>query len=95
MSPIPGCVPTKPGQLHSLPGMTCILDENGNKITEPNVTGFLVMTQSWPGQMRTVMGSSTFQRYLFFSSSWKLFYGDGAFVDEDGYYWITGRVDDV
>ena len=58
MSPIPGCVPTKPGSATlPLPGITpAILDEEGNEIAERNTTGYLVMTQSWPGQMRTVYG---------------------------------------
>ena len=81
--PLPGIVPA-------------ILDEDGNKITERNTTGFLVMTQSWPGQMRSVYGDH--QRFIdtYFKSYPGLFFtGDGCRRDEDGYYWITGRVDDV
>ena len=98
MSPIPGCVPTKPGSATlPLPGIVpAILDEEGNEITERNTTGYLVMTQSWPGQMRTVYGDH--QRFIdtyFSQAPGNYFTGDGAYVDDDGYFWITGRVDDV
>ena len=98
MSPIPGCVPTKPGSATlPLPGIIpAILDEEGNEITERNTTGYLVMSQSWPGQMRTVYGDH--QRFIdtyFSQAPGNYFTGDGAYVDDDGYFWITGRVDDV
>lgn len=98
MSPIPGCVPTKPGSATlPLPGITpAILDEEGNEIAERNTTGYLVMTQSWPGQMRTVYGDH--QRFIdtyFSQAPGNYFTGDGAYIDDDGYFWITGRVDDV
>ena len=98
MSPIPGCVPTKPGSATlPLPGIVpAIFDEEGNEITKKNTTGYLVMTQSWPGQMRTVYGDH--QRFIdtYFSQfDGKYFTGDGCRRDKDGYYWITGRVDDV
>src|SRR5210317_2005608 len=98
MSPIPGCVPTKPGSATlPLPGIVpAILDEEGNEITERNTTGFLVMTQSWPGQMRSVYGDH--QRFIdtyFSQAPGNYFTGDGAYIDDDGYFWITGRVDDV
>ena len=98
MSPIPGCVPTKPGSATlPLPGIIpAILDEEGNEITERNTTGYLVMTQSWPGQMRTVYGDH--QRFIdtyFSQAPGNYFTGDGAYIDDDGYFWITGRVDDV
>jgi len=98
MSPIPGCVPTKPGSATlPLPGIEpALLDEDGNIITDKNTTGYLVMTQSWPGQMRTVYGDhQRFKDTYFSQAPGNYFTGDGAFVDEDGYYWITGRVDDV
>ena len=98
MSPIPGCVPTKPGSATlPLPGIVpAILDDEGNEITDINTTGFLVMTQSWPGQMRTVYGDH--QRFIdtyFSQAPGNYFTGDGAYIDDDGYFWITGRVDDV
>lgn len=98
MSPIPGCVPTKPGSATlPLPGIIpAILDEEGNQVAETNTTGYLVMTQSWPGQMRTVYGDH--QRFIdtyFSQAPGNYFTGDGAYIDNDGYFWITGRVDDV
>ena len=98
MSPIPGCVPTKPGSATlPLPGIVpAIFDEQGNEITDKNTTGYLVMTQSWPGQMRTVYGDH--QRFIdtyFSQAPGNYFTGDGAYIDNDGYFWITGRVDDV
>ena len=98
MSPIPGCVPTKPGSATlPLPGIIpAILDEEGNEITERNTTGYLVMTQSWPGQMRTVYGDhKRFIDTYFSQAPGNYFTGDGAYIDDDGYFWITGRVDDV
>ena len=98
MSPIPGCIPTKPGSATlPLPGIEpALLDEDGNTITDKNTTGYLVMTQSWPGQMRTVYGDhQRFKDTYFSQAPGNYFTGDGAFVDDDGYYWITGRVDDV
>ena len=98
MSPIPGCVPTKPGSATlPLPGIEpALLDEDGNTITDKNTTGYLVMTQSWPGQMRTVYGDhQRFKDTYFSQAPGNYFTGDGAFIDDDGYYWITGRVDDV
>ena len=98
MSPIPGCVPTKPGSATlPLPGIEpALLDEDGNTITDNNTTGYLVMTQSWPGQMRTVYGDhQRFKDTYFSQAPGNYFTGDGAFIDDDGYYWITGRVDDV
>ncbi len=98
ISPIPHQTELKPGSAtHPLPGIFPeILDENQKKIEEANKTGFLVITESWPGQMRTVYGDH--QRFIdtyFSQAPGNYFTGDGAYVDEDGYYWITGRVDDV
>ena len=98
ISPIPHQTELKPGSAtRPLPGIfPAILDENQKKIEEANKTGFLVITESWPGQMRTVYGDH--QRFIdtyFSQAPGNYFTGDGAYVDEDGYYWITGRVDDV
>ena len=83
MSPIPGCVPTKPGSATlPLPGIVpAIFDEEGNEITKKNTTGYLVMTQSWPGQMRTVYGDH--QRFIdtyFSQAPGNYFTGDGAYI---------------
>ena len=98
IAPIPHQTELKPGSAtRPLPGIfPAILDENQKKIEEANKTGFLVITESWPGQMRTVYGDH--QRFIdtyFSQAPGNYFTGDGAYVDEDGYYWITGRVDDV
>ncbi|HEX7030872.1 MAG TPA: acetate--CoA ligase [Gammaproteobacteria bacterium] len=97
ISPLPNATELKPGSATKpLPGiMPAIVDGEGN-ILEGAVSGNLVMLDSWPGQMRTVYGDH--QRFIdtYFSTfPGKYFSGDGARRDEDGYYWITGRVDDV
>ncbi len=73
-----------------------ILDENGIEVDGNPAEGYLAIKQSWPGQMRTIYGDH--QRFFdTYFSQFKGYYftGDGAKRDEDGYYWITGRVDDV
>ena len=97
ISPLPGATPLKPGSATwPLPGVQpAICDERGNRL-EGEASGLLVMTDSWPGQMRTVYGDH--QRFVdtYFSTiRGTYFTGDGARRDADGYYWITGRVDDV
>jgi acetyl-CoA synthetase len=97
ISPLPGATALKPGSATlPLPGiMPAIVDENG-KVLDGPAEGLLVLTDSWPGQMRTVYGDH--QRFIdtYFSTvPGNYFCGDGARRDEDGYYWITGRVDDV
>ena len=98
ISPLPGATELKPGSATKpLPGVKpALYDEKGNLLTETAVSGLLVLTDSWPGQMRTVYGDH--QRFVdtYFSTiPGTYFCGDGARRDEDGYYWITGRVDDV
>jgi acetyl-CoA synthetase len=97
ITPLPGATALKPGSATlPLPGVVPeILDADG-KILEGAVTGNLVIARSWPGQMRTVYGDH--QRFIetyFKTYKGKYFTGDGCRRDEDGYYWITGRVDDV
>jgi acetyl-CoA synthetase len=97
MSPLPGATPLKPGSCaRPLPGVKPqLVDAEGLELTGA-VSGNLCITDSWPGQMRTVYGDH--QRFIdtYFSTyPGKYFTGDGARRDEDGYYWITGRVDDV
>ena len=97
MSPLPGATPLKPGSCtRPLPGVTPQLVDAEGKLLDGAVSGNLCLTDSWPGQMRTVYGDH--QRFIdtYFSTyPGKYFTGDGARRDEDGYYWITGRVDDV
>jgi acetyl-CoA synthetase len=97
ISPIPGAVKTKPGSATlPLPGVfTRFVDNEGQELTGPT-EGNLCITQSWPGQMRGVWGDPDrfFQTY-FTTYPGMYFTGDGCKRDEDGYHWITGRVDDV
>ena len=97
ISGLPGATPMKPGSASfPLPGIqVAIVDNEGNEL-DGAVEGQLVITDSWPGQMRSVYGDH--QRFIdtYFSTfEGRYFTGDGCRRDEDGYYWITGRVDDV
>ncbi|MEE2915415.1 MAG: acetate--CoA ligase [Pseudomonadota bacterium] len=97
ITPLPGATDLKPGSATRpfFGVVPVLLDENGNEI-EGAASGNLAIRQSWPGQIRTVYGDH--QRcYDTYYSAYKGYYftGDGARRDEDGYYWITGRVDDV
>ncbi len=97
ISPLPGITATKPGSCtRPLPGVVpAIVTEQGQPLG-PNQGGLLVMTQSWPSMLRTLYGDH--QRFLevYFSKIKGMYFaGDGARQDEDGYYWVMGRVDDV
>ncbi|MEM6971322.1 MAG: acetate--CoA ligase [Pseudomonadota bacterium] len=99
ITPLPGAMATKPGSA-TLPFFgvqPVVLDpQSGEEISGNDVSGVLAIADSWPAQMRTVWGdhdrfvSTYFEQYKGF-----YFSGDGCRRDEDGYYWITGRVDDV
>jgi len=99
IAPVPGAVATKPGSCTlPLPGIAAdIVDADGNSITEPNQGGVLVIRKPWPSMIRTVYGDD--QRY--YDTYWEMFdgklyvAGDNARRDEDGYFWIMGRIDDV
>ena len=97
ISPLPGAVAQKPGSATlPLPGVFPALVDNDGKLLEGAAEGNLVLTDSWPGQMRTVYGDhERFVQTYFSSFKGTYFTGDGARRDADGYYWITGRVDDV
>ena len=98
ITPLPSVTQLKPGSA-TLPffGISpVILDESGNEIKGNPAEGLLAIKNSWPGQMRTIYGDH--QRFIdTYFSMFKGYYftGDGAKRDTDGYYWITGRVDDV
>jgi len=99
ITPLPGAWGTKPGSA-TLPffGVKPVIlePESGKEITETVASGVLAISQPWPGQMRTVYGDHTrFEETYFDMYKGFYFTGDGARRDEDGYYWITGRVDDV
>ncbi len=97
ITPLPGAIPLKPGSA-TLPFfgvVPALMDAEGN-VQEGATEGNLVITRPWPGQMRTVYGDH--QRFIdtyFKTYPGNYFTGDGARRDEDGFYWITGRVDDV
>ena len=98
ISPLPGATPTKPGTA-TLPlfGIKpALVDDDGNILEGSGVRGNLCILESWPGQMRGIYGDP--QRFFdtyFARFPGKYFSGDGCLRDKDGYYWITGRVDDV
>jgi acetyl-CoA synthetase len=98
ISPIAGITPTKPSYAGlPLPGVQpCLVDENGNEIEGNGVSGNLCIKFPWPGIIRTTYGDHERCRNTYFSTyENKYFTGDGCLRDEDGYYRITGRVDDV
>jgi acetyl-CoA synthetase len=97
IAPLPGATDLKPGSATKpMPGVDPqIVDSEGN-VLQGAAEGNLVIAKSWPGQMRTVWGDhGRFFQIYFSTYPGKYFTGDGCRRDEDGYYWITGRVDDV
>ncbi len=97
ISPLPGAVAQKPGSATlPLPGVKPVLVDAEGRVLEGAVEGNLCIADSWPGQMRTVFGDHERFRQTYFSTYPGLYFtGDGARRDADGYWWITGRVDDV
>ncbi len=97
ISPLPGAIDQKPGSA-TLPFFgiqPAIVDADG-KILDNECSGNLVICDSWPGQMRTVYGDHKRFESTYFSTYEEMYFtGDGCRRDSDGYYWITGRVDDV
>ncbi|HEU0307036.1 MAG TPA: acetate--CoA ligase, partial [Lysobacter sp.] len=97
ITPLPGAIATKPGSATKpfFGVQPALVDANGNRI-EGAGEGNLVLLDSWPGQMRTVYGDHERFEQTYFSTYPNLYFtGDGCRRDADGYYWITGRVDDV
>src|SRR5439155_5779183 len=96
-TPPPGATKIKPGSA-TLPFVGVvpeIVDADG-KVLEGETSGNLCLVKSWPGMMRTVYGDhARFEQTYFSTYKDKYFTGDGCRRDADGYYWITGRVDDV
>jgi acetyl-CoA synthetase len=97
ISPLPGAIAQKPGSATlPLPGVKPALVDGEGRILEGATEGNLVLLDSWPGQMRTVFRDhARFVQTYFSTFKGMYFTGDGARRDADGYYWITGRVDDV
>ena len=97
ITPLPGAIATKPGSATKpfFGVKPALVDANG-AVLEGEAEGNLILTDSWPGQMRTVYGDhERFIETYFKTYPGNYFTGDGARRDADGYYWITGRVDDV
>ena len=99
LTPLPGATPTKPGSA-TLPffGIRPVVleAETGKEITTTEAEGVLAIADSWPSQMRTIWGDHERFEMTYFSQYKNMFFsGDGCRRDADGYYWITGRVDDV
>jgi len=98
ITPLPGATPLKPGSA-TLPFFgvePVILTEDGKEKQGNGVSGLLAIKTAWPGMMRTLYGDhERFKKTYFAMYPGYYFTGDGASRDEDGYYWITGRVDDV
>lgn len=97
ISPLPGATATKPGSATKpLPGIeAAVVDRDGNEVG-PNEGGFLVVKRPWPSMLRTVYNNEErFKAGYFGRFEGIYFAGDGARRDEDGYFWIMGRIDDV
>jgi acetyl-CoA synthetase len=97
IAPVPGAVPAKPGSATlPLPGIIAdVVDRQGRPVGT-NQGGFLVIKQPWPSMLRTIYGDpERYQKQYWSEIPGMYFTGDGARRDEDGYYWIMGRIDDV
>jgi acetyl-CoA synthetase len=99
IAPLPGAVATKPGSCtRPIPGIdAAVVDDEGNEVTDPHRGGHLVIRRPWPSMLRTIWGDNA--RYLdtYWSRFANRFYvaGDTAHRDQDGYFWVLGRADDV
>ena len=99
ISPLPGVTATKPGSCtQALPGISVdIVDEGANPVNQPNKGGYLVIKKPWPSMLRTIWGDN--ERYI--ETYWEKFdnkfyvAGDSANLDQDDFFWIMGRIDDV
>jgi len=97
ITPLPGITATKPGSAtRPFPGVEAeVLDEKGQPVG-PGAGGYLVLTRPWPAMFRTIYGDpDRYVRQYWSRYPGKYFTGDGAKIDEDGYFWLLGRVDDV
>jgi len=96
ITPLPGVTTTKPGSATvPFPGISAELVDNGGKALKSG-GGFLTLTQPWPGMLRTIYGDDDRYRETYWSRfPGRYFAGDGAKLDDEGYWWILGRVDDV
>jgi acetyl-CoA synthetase len=96
ITPLPGVTATKPGSATTpFPGISVELLDNNGKVL-PKGGGFLALSEPWPGMLRTIYGDDARYRETYWTRfPGKYFAGDGAKVDDDGYWWLLGRVDDV
>jgi acetyl-CoA synthetase len=96
ITPLPGVTTTKPGSAtQPYPGIVAELVDGGGKILAQG-GGFLTLSEPWPGMLRTIYGDDARYQATYWSRfPGRYFAGDGAKLDEDGYWWILGRVDDV
>ena len=97
IAPVPGAVPAKPGSAtRPLPGIDADIVDRSGKSVGTNEGGFLVIKRPWPSMMRTIYGDPERYKKQYFSEIPGVYFtGDGARRDEDGYFWIMGRIDDV
>lgn len=97
ISPIPGAVPTKPGSATlPFPGIVPDIQTREGESVGDNQGGYLVITRPWPGMLRTIYGDpERFKKQYWSDIKGCYFTGDGARRDDDGYFWLMGRVDDV
>jgi len=97
ITPVPGAVPTKPGSAtRPLPGIIADVVDRTGKSVGANEGGFLVLKRPWPSMMRGIYGDpERFKKQYWSDIEGVYFTGDGARRDEDGYFWIMGRIDDV
>jgi acetyl-CoA synthetase len=97
VSPLPGVTAGKPGSaMKALPGVSAlVVDDDGNAV-KPGSGGYLVLTEPWPGMLRTIWGDDERYKETYWSRFKDMYFaGDGAKLDEDGDIWLLGRVDDV
>jgi len=97
ITPLPGAIPTKPGSATlPFPGIKAdVVDKDGRSVPE-GAGGFLVIQRPWPSMLRTIYGDPERYRRQYWSQIPGMYFtGDGARKDEDGYFWIMGRIDDV
>jgi acetyl-CoA synthetase len=97
ITPLPGAIPTKPGSAtRAFPGVAAEVVDKQGKPVPPNQGGLLVIKKPWPAMLRTIYGDDERYRQMYWSQVPHCYFtADGARKDEDGYFWIMGRVDDV
>ncbi|KAF0122354.1 MAG: acetyl-CoA synthetase [bacterium] len=97
ITPLPGAIPTKPGSATMpFPGVDAVVLREDGSEAEENEGGYLCIKKPWPGMMRTVYGAHELFHKTYFTRFPGIYYtGDGARRDEDGYFWVMGRLDDV